>query len=1112
MLRLDDDTLVLSASDLTDYLACGHLAAQKLAIARGERGRPRQVDDPHADFLRRRGDAHEAQQLALLSEACGGHVDLSREFRPWLRDELETAARDTEKAMRAGAPLIFQATLFDGRWQGRVDFLRRVADGTYEILDTKLARSVRPGMVHQLSLYSRLLGLVQGREHPVAYVGLGDGRQVTIELARYAALHRAAVRRLEAAVECETPRTDPEPVAHCAVCRLAGECRNWLVRTDHLSLVADMRRDQRSKLLTAGITTLSSLAVAPGDLEVPRLSEDRFTLMRHQAKLQVQSREWSAPTHRHLQPVRARGYARLPAPDAADIFFDLEGDPYVGVDGGIEYLWGWCDADGAYTSVWAHDAPSEHAAFERFVDEVRARRASEPRMHVYHYAPHEASTLRSLALRYATREDEVDDLLRNGVLVDLYAVVRQGIQVGEESYSLKKLERHHGFRRLETSIREGGGSIVAYERWLQVRDDAILESIRAYNEEDCRSTHSLRDWLRHDMVPEAAAEFGADFAALAEPEPEEPPTPPAWLAQIEPVIEGLTVALPPEPEDDGADQAERRLLAQLLRYHQREGKPQWWRHFTLADMTPVQLEEELDALGSLRRDVSIEPEPVLRSLDYAFTFPPQEFRLSLGSVIEPETGATHNLVRVTDTHVYLRRGASNEAPSPSALIPSKPIDPRVLRERIADVARSVLGADGRYAAVRSILRREPPPSLGGVGQDVDALTAAALGLDRSHLAIQGPPGTGKTYRAARMIVAALRARRRVAITAPSHAAIQNLMDAIETYARADGYALSGVYKGGEGYESPHELIEIVGTNSEADTGHELVAGTPWLLAREEHREEFDLLFVDEAGQFAVANLVAAGACARSIVLLGDPQQLPQVTQAAHPGYSGNSVLEHLLDGHDTIDPEAGVLLTESWRMHPDICAFVSERSYDGLLQSRAACAVRRIDAPGALTGSGLRLLEVLHEGWRQASMAEADAIAAACRDLVGGTVTDEDGSRPLRPDDVMVVAPYNLAVRTILSRVPDGVQVGTVDKFQGREAPVVFFAMTCSSGHDVPRGLEFLFSRNRLNVAISRAQCLAVLVHCPTLLQAECRDLPSMELVDGACRLAELATPVEEYV
>ncbi len=1108
MLRLDDDTLVLSASDLTDFLACGHLSAQKLAIARRERAQPWHDEDPHADLLRRRGEDHEAAQLVRLSAECGGHVDLSRDVRPWLRDELESAARETAEAIAAGAPLIYQATFFDGRWQGRVDFLRRdAATGAYEILDTKLARHVKPGAVHQLSLYSRLLGLVQGRETPLAHLILGDASVASIELRRYAALHRAAVRRLERLVAEATPPTEPEPVAHCAVCTLSRECRKWIEDTDHLSLVAGMRRDQREKVSGAGVDTVAELAVAPAGLTVRRLSPDRLDLLRHQASLQVASRSSGRPTHRHLVPEPARGYARLPAPDPGDLFFDLEGDPYAGADGGIEYLWGWCDATGRYTCAWAHDAAAERAAFEAFVDLVQARRRRHPGLHVYHYAPHEASTLRSLALRYATREDEVDDLLRNGVLVDLYGVVRQGMQIGEESYSLKKLERHHGFRRLETSVRDGGGSVVAYERWLEERDGALLEAIRAYNEEDCRSTLALRAWLAGTMVPAAAAEFRVDFAELAAPEPDTPPAPPAWLAEIEPLIDQLLAGLPADGAGDDPDQAERRLLAHLLRYHQREGKPEWWHHFELMGLTPVELEEERDAIGSLERDLSIPPVPVARSYDYAFTFPPQEFRLSLGDVIDPATRDTHKLVDVTDSHVYLRRGKRAAPPAPAALIPRKPIDPKVLRKRIADVARSVLAGDGGYAAVRSVLRRDRPLAGRPLGEDLDALSEATVALEGTHLAIQGPPGTGKTFRAARMIVAALRAGRRVAVTAPSHAAIHNLLDATEDFAHRSGHPLRGLYKG-QGYDSPHGLIETVDDNEKADTDHELIAGTPWLLARDEHRGRFDLLVVDEAGQFALANLVAAGACAGAIVLLGDPQQLPQVTQAQHPGDSGRSTLEHLLGGADTIHPDSGVLLTESWRMHPDICAFVSERSYDGRLRSREGCARRRVDAPGALTGAGLRVLEVAHEGCSQASEPEADAIAAACRDLLAGTVTESDGStRAMRPDDVMVVAAYNLAVRTIADRVPPGVQVGTVDRFQGREAAVVFFAMTCSSGHDVPRGLDFLFSRNRFNVAISRAQAMAVLVHSPALLHAECRDLEDMELVDGACRFVELAAP-----
>jgi uncharacterized protein len=333
---------------------------------------------------------------------------------------------------------------------------------------------------------------------------------------------------------------------------------------------------------------------------------------------------------------------------------------------------------------------------------------------------------------------------------------------------------------------------------------------------------------------------------------------------------------------------------------------------------------------------------------------------------------------------------------------------------------------------------------------------------------------------------------------------------VEKCAQEGRQSISGIYKGA-GYESPHGLIDTTDDNGGVSQDHALVAGTAWLFARPEHREAFDLIFIDEAGQFALASAAAVALATKSMVLLGDPQQLPQVNQAQHPGGSGASVLSHLLAGANTLAPRQGVLLTETWRMHPDVCSFVSERSYDSRLRSRAQCAQRMVDAPsGLISGVGLRTLEVAHEHRSQASPEEAHMIAGACRDLLtGATVTDADATtHPLRPEDILVVAPYNMAVRCIRERVPTGVRVGTVDRFQGQQAPVVFYAMSCSAGEDAPRGIDFLFDAHRLNVAISRAECLAILVHSPRLLDADSPTLDAMQLLNGVCRFVEIAKPV----
>lgn len=1113
MLRLADGTLVLAATDLTNYLACAHLTQQQLAVVRGERSKPRPADDPYAELIRDRGERHEAEQLIRLSQECGGHVDLSSDRAPSSRDDLELAAAATTAAMHDGAPLIYQAQFFDGRWQGRADFLRRVETSSelgahaYEVLDTKLAKQIKPTVVHQLSLYNRMLTEIQGLDVRCAHVVLGTGDLETVDLSRYAALHRRVTRRLESVAAAPGVETYPEPVAHCAICSLADECRQRLIADDHLSLVAGVRRDQRERLVESGITTMHALAATEQIVPMP-LAPERYVLLHHQADLQVQSRDRGEPLHRHLEPKRAAGYALLTRPSLGDVFFDLEGDPYVG-DEGIEYLWGWWSADKGYECVWAHDPDAEKVAFQRFVDRVVALRDEHPGMHVFHYAPHELSKLRSLSVKYATREAEVDDLLRDGVLVDLYAVVRQGLQVGEDSYSLKKLERHHGFVRLEKRVREGGGSIIAYETWLETGDDELLEAIRAYNEEDCASTLSLRDWLLASMRPAAQAQFGVDFDDLREPEPEEEHGPPKWMPDALALIEPLAAGLPAHGDQDDAVQAERRLISHLLLYHWRESKPTWWRYFDLRDKPLDDLLEDRDAIAYLEPDRAHPPVPIKKSLDYSFTFPVQEFRLKPGDADDPTTDKRYNVVAVEENRVVLRRGATRPAPAPAALVDATVIPVAVLREALMALASSVLGGEHRFQAVRSLLRREPPTLTSGeLGEDIDALVSATLGLDHSVLPVQGPPGTGKTFRGSRMIVAALVAGRRVGITAPSHAAIQNLLAEVELCAHEQGRRFAGIYKG-KGYESPHGMIDQGDDNADVTDDHRLVGGTAWLFAREEHREKFDLVFIDEAGQFALADAAAVGLSAANLVLLGDPQQLPQVTQADHPGGSGASVLEHMLGGEQTIPPGRGVLLTETWRMHPDVCAFVSERSYEARLHSRDACATRRIMATsGTLTGSGLRSIAVEHSGRSQASPEEAAAIAAACADLLAGaTVTDDEGiTRQLVEPDILVVAPYNLAVHCIREHVPAGVRVGTVDRFQGQQAPVVFYAMTCSASEDVPRGVDFLFDANRFNVAISRAQCLAVLVHSPRLLDIDCNSLKAMALLDGACRYLELAT------
>ena len=1133
-MQLHNSSLLLAPSDLTAHLSCPRLTVLKRSVARGELKKPFSQPDPHLELIIQHGYDHEQNYLDQLKAKHGADNVVEIPNIEWPDKDLaglKAAAAQTLDAMRAGPQVIFQAAFFDGQWRGFADFLLRVdtpsalGNYSYEVADTKLARSFKATYAHQLTRYSLHVAEIQELMPAEAHVVLGRGEIVSFKIDDVISLHRRAAHRLEEALADDITVHEPVPVSHCGLCDFERDCDKILRDRDDLSFVATLGADQRTKLMEDEVETLAKLATLPPAPTRGELSDTSFTRVRVQAELQKLTRETKQLQHRHLPAERARGYATLPEPSPGDIFFDLEGDPFVG-DNGIEYLWGYelLDDDGNpdYVVIWAHNEAQERAAFEDFIDFVLERRKRFPDLHVYHYAPHELSTLRRLSDQYSSRQREVDMLQRHGVLCDLYGVVRQGIQVGQESYSIKKLEPFYGFERT-SSVREGGGSIVAYEKWIEARDDTILDEIALYNREDCASTRELADWLRV-MRDEAAAEQGVDFETLREPEPEEELEDPEWVAPLQELVDRLEAGLPEDPADDDTDQAERRLLAGLLFYHRREQKPQWWRFFELQDMTDDQLEGERDAIAGLTADPAEAPIAVKRSMRTWLTFPPQEHRLSLGDVIDPSTGkGAGEIVEIEDSRLLLHRGPKhNEAPLPTALISGAPLDTKAHRAALIRVATSLLEDGGaHYPAVRALLRREAPQLTGRepgtplIDGHVDALSASAatLALHHSCLAVQGPPGAGKTYTGARMIVAALAAGKRVAVSSTNHKAIHNLIAEVEKVAHADGVALRGMHKHSHtsvdsAFESKHGLIDSTADNKLLDDDDlNLVSGTSWVFSRAEHDMRFDLLFVDEAGQMSLADAVAIGTCATAMVLLGDPQQLPQVSQGTHPDGASASVLEHVLNGAHTIAPDRGLFLGESWRMNPDVCAFISERFYDGRLESVAGCAPQTVTCDaGTLSGAGLRLLEVEHEGRSQYAPEEAQAIAEACRTLLDGSrvTLREDGERALTAADIMVVAPYNMAVREIAAVVPDGVRVGTVDKFQGQEAAVVFYAMTSSSGADVPRGLDFLFQPNRLNVAVSRAQCLAVVVCSPRLMDAECSTLEQMRMVNHVCRYGEM--------
>jgi len=1157
-MRQIDGRLIVSPTDLVSFLACGHRTRLDWEAQQGMR-EPAFDRDPVLELVMRKGGEHERRHLDHLRSKGLSIVDLSNLGNKSVAESLAAEAATVE-AMRGGADVIYQGAFFDGHWRGRPDFLLKVETPgapfgwSYEVADTKLARDVKAGAIVQLVLYSIRLEEMQGKAPRNMRVITGANEERVFRVDDYSAYLRRVRGRFVAQIDDpeSLASTYPDPVEHCRVCSWARVCIERRRDDDHTSLVAGMTRTATRKLVDGGIATTAKLGAAAPGTEVKDLARATFDRLQAQAALQLKQRadgvvryefveEEPAPPpppppkvgEKPKEAPRPLGLAALPPPTPEDLFFDIEADPWAGEKSeGIEYLFGLLSAPRGtpvYEPHWAHSAEEEKAMVERFIDRCLKLRREHPSFHVYHYGAYEDAAVDRLVRRYATRDLELEQLQRGQVFVDLYSIVRQGLRISQESYSLKKVEALYMPRR-EGPITKGGFSVVEYERWLDDREQRHLDDLAAYNRDDCLSTWKLRDWLE-ERRSERQVELGRE---IPRPEPKSLDAPEEKQEEIEATqkrIDRLREGLPLDPVDRDLAGNARWRLSLLLNYHRREERPEWWRWFDLRKKSPAELVAEPDAIGDLKYQG--EAGTVKRSTLHRYLFDPEQpQKFDVGDKpMDPLTGEGSGEVHFIDAAagvVDLKRGFGSPVPHPQALIPEGPVRTGPLRAALGRLADDVIerGADvavGSWQSARELLLRRSPRISGESADDPirkpnetseAAAVRAILGLQHSYLAIQGPPGTGKTWTAARMVLALHAARRRVALTGPSHKVIENLIKAVLTESEKLGVKVKIVQKADEdgGFDDPR--VEAVKNAAEVvkrlEAGVLISAATAWPYASPELAGMHDVLFVDEAGQFSLANACAASGTARSLVLIGDPNQLPQVTKGVHPEGAGLSALEYVLDGATTLDPHMGLFLDETHRLNPALCSFISDTFYDGRLTPHPKTHGVRVNGGGAIDGTGLRIHNVAHVNRSSRSREEAEVIADLVKDLLTRSWVDREGkTRPLGIDDILIVAPFNAQVATIHEGLKRALnveaRVGTVDKFQGQEGAVVLYSLTCSSAEDAPRDLEFLYSPNRLNVAISRAQALAIVVYNPDLLLVQCRTPEQMRTVNALCRLVETA-------
>jgi predicted RecB family nuclease len=1133
---------VFSASDLHNDLECRRLTLLEHRLARGEATRP--ATGAATDLIAEKGTAHEERYLAGLRDLYGDAlVAFEDRVGHYTRDAMLAAEARTVAAMASGAPVIYQAAFFDGTFLGRADFLRRVETPSahwawsYEVIDTKLALQPKAHVLLQLCNYTEHVARIQGTDPTHGHLVLGSGVEAHFTIADYAAYYRHQKAQFLARV-AQPEDAYPAEVGHCSICRWTETCSKQREADDYLGIVAGIRGDHIDKLARAGITTLAALARASDDQRPTGMAAAAFAKLRAQAALQHKQRSAIAaaipgePTYFYdlLDHERKGGFEQLPPPAGGDVYFDMEGDPLYSPDRGLEYLFGVYLREEGYKAFWACTLGEERRAFEQFIDFIVERRDRYPNMHVYHYAPYETVALRRLMGVYGTREVELDTLLRADVFIDLYAVVRQAVRISQPGYSIKKLEPFYGMER-HTDVKRGDDSIMMFETWVANGERAILDDIEQYNNDDCRSTLLLHDWLLalRDERGRALGHVLPWREPPAEPKPEEP-APADGLALR--LLDGLPDLLTMSAFRSASDEIRVRwLLGHLLQYHRREAKPAWWKVFDRYDNADQMTEFDREAIGDLTLRAGVAPyklKPRDRNMVYAYDFPDQQYNLGRSTVHCPHTRQPAGDVISIDAARNRLEIKLNPKIVPNqlrALIPGGPIETKPQRLALARIAAAFEAGTIRetFPAIYDILAHAPPRLTGlAPGAAIqpatitgDAIAQLVRALDRSYLFIQGPPGSGKSTTGGNAIASLLAAGLRIGIVARGYAAIQNLLHKVEESCAERGIAFAGLHKhASDGNAFVSKLASPMVANTTANEAfvtlqHQLAAGTPWLFSREDLLQSYDVLFVDEAGQLSLGDAIACATAAKNIVFLGDPLQLAQVSQGSHPLGTGPSVLEHLLGEDHTVQPQRGVFLDRSYRMHPEICDFISRTVYDGRLSAGPNTTGNAVHAPG-ISGSGLRYLPTVHRNNSRESGEEAERIADEIEALLRGTVVVSNRPpRELRQTDILVVTPYNAQRarigQTLAARGFADVMVGTVDTFQGQEAPVVFYSMATSSSAEMPRDMSFLFEKNRFNVAVSRAQCLSVVVCSPDLLEVHCRTPNEMMLASLLCAFVEAA-------
>ena len=1066
--------------------------------------------DPWLEIIRKIGIEHEESYLEDLKKTediyeIENNLDFSEK------------ERQTDEAIKNGVKIIYQPFLKFKNYTGSPDFLVK-NNNIYEPWDIKSAFKLKPENILQICHYSYILNKKYEINSKYGKIILRDRSVENIEIEKFYDYFCNINFRIQNFIFEKKDEPYPTKCNLCNVCEYKIYCENIWKKDDHLNQVANISKKQINILEKNDISTLNKLSNLNEKSEIKGINKNSLELLVDQSKLQREYIDNNKLDYKIIfdqkkkinDPSKQIGFEILPNPDPNDLFFDIEGYPMyydsVYKSSGLEYLFGvfYKSFDKhVFKKFIAVNYKQEKKAFEELIEFLYSHLKSNKNAHIYHYNSYEETALKKLSQKYETKISEVDFILREKKLIDLYKVVKDSVILSTENYRLKTIEKFYKLDR-EEDIASGQDSLVAFEKYLESGHDEILQEIIKYNEQDCKSLIHLQEWLIKIKPKNIDSYKPMETQEMSE----------RAIEQKNQENENNQKISQIKNENDEI----KNILRELNFYNRKEQRSDWWNHFSNIEKDTEDLIEDSNCIGGLRK-ISEEENGSNKIVN--LIYPDQITKMKAGDSVLDQNGLNRIIITKID---YSKNQISirirKDKLIPVSLTPSSPLNTRSIDNAVSDFIKNYEYKNS-YPAIKDFLSRNNSRYKSSVdihNSSIESISKKIKNLNNSYLVIQGPPGTGKTYTTSRIIVDLIKNKFRVAIVCHSHKAILNLVEAIDEYSISIGFKFNGVYNSGSRkLENDLSNIEIINTSKIDAKNYDLVAGTAWALSNSKHREDsekiknFDYIFFDEAGQISISKLIASSMSSKNIIMIGDHMQLPQPSTGNTEGESSLSPIEYLLKDQNTISDDKGIFLSNTYRMHKNICDFISESFYENRLMSDKSTKNQNIiNEKNKDILNGIYLIDPKHSGFSVQNEIEAKEIKKIYEKLINKNWKDRDNKiQKITNKDILVISPFNAQVNLLKQILGDTAKVGTIDNFQGQEAPIVIISYVSSNPETIPRGSDFFFDFRRLNVSLSRAKCLAIIMLNQDLLEFHCNTIEDMERLNFFCKLRAFEKNIE---